>query len=149
MRAVVQRVLESSVSINGQIIGKISKGFNVLIGICNEDTTFDVSYLVKKIINLRVFDDEDGKLNRSIKDINGEILVVSQFTLFGDARRGNRPSFISAKKGDDAKRLFDGLVLEFKKEIDVVETGEFGAEMKVHIMNDGPVTILLDSKKLF
>lgn len=149
MRAVVQRVLESSVSVNGQIIGKISKGFNILIGICNEDTSTDVSYIAKKIVNLRIFEDEDGKMNRSIKDVNGEILVISQFTLFGDARKGNRPSFINAKNGEEAKVIFDSLVSELKEEIEVVETGEFGADMKVHIMNDGPVTILLDSKKLF
>ncbi len=149
MRAVVQRVLESSVSTNGQIIGKISQGFNVLIGICNEDTNDDVLYLAKKIINLRIFEDEEGKMNKSLKDINGEVLVISQFTLFGDARRGNRPSFINAKNGDEANKLYENLVSELKREIEVVQTGEFGANMRVEIINDGPVTILLDSKKLF
>ncbi|MCL2322845.1 MAG: D-aminoacyl-tRNA deacylase [Oscillospiraceae bacterium] len=149
MRAIVQRVLESFVSIDGRIVGKISKGFNVLIGICNEDTDADVSYIAKKIINLRIFDDEEGKMNKSLKDVDGEILVISQFTLYGDARKGNRPSFINAKSGNEAKVLYEKLIYLLKKEIEVVETGEFGAEMEVCIINDGPVTILLDSKKLF
>lgn len=148
MRAVVQRVSKSSVCVDGKIIGEISNGFNVLLGICNDDTIEDSIYLAKKIINLRVFDDEEGKINKCIKDVGGEILVISQFTLFGDVRKGNRPSFIHALRGEEANKLYEIFVSEIKKEINVY-TGKFGANMEVNIVNDGPVTILIDSKKLF
>lgn len=149
MRAVVQRVTSSSVSVNGNIIGKIEKGFNVLIGISKEDTLDDLNYIKDKIINLRVFHDENDKMNLSIIDVKGEILVISQFTLYGDCRKGRRPNFMEALGGEEAKKLYEEFVKLIKASNLKVETGEFGADMKVSINNDGPVTILLDSKKSF
>lgn len=149
MRAVVQRVTSSSVSVNGVVIGKIDRGFNVLIGISKDDTLEDLQYIKDKIINLRVFHDENDKMNLSLLDIKGEILIISQFTLYGDCRKGRRPNFMEAKGGEEAKALYDEFISLFKTSNLKVETGEFGAEMKVEINNDGPVTILLDSKKNF
>lgn len=149
MRAVVQRVTSSSVSVDGKIIGEIGLGFNVLIGISKEDTLEDLKYIKDKIINLRVFHDENDKMNLSLLDIKGEILVISQFTLYGDCRKGRRPNFMEAQGGDDAIKLYEEF-LDLLKTSDLkVESGEFGADMKVLINNDGPVTILLDSKKNF
>lgn len=149
MRAVVQRVKFSKVVVDGKIIGEIGKGFNVLLGIKREDTLDDVKYMKDKIINLRVFEDEEGKLNKSLLDVEGELLVVSQFTLYGDCRKGRRPSFIEALGGDDANNLYEEFVKLCKGDIKKVETGEFGADMMVSIENDGPVTLLIDSKKNF
>lgn len=149
MRAVVQRVLSSSVEVDGEIIGKIKKGFNVLVGITKDDNEEDIRYLTDKIVNLRVFEDENDKMNKSLKEVNGELLIVSQFTLYGDCRKGRRPNFMAALSGTEAKVIYDKFVGSLKKEIDVVQTGSFGAYMKVSIENDGPVTILLDSKKSF
>ena len=149
MRAVVQRVTSSSVSVDGVVIGKIDKGFNVLIGISKDDTVEDLQYIKDKIINLRVFHDENDKMNLSLLDIKGEILAISQFTLYGDCRKGRRPNFMEAKGGEEAKALYDEFIDLLKTSNLKVETGEFGAEMKVEINNDGPVTILLDSKKNF
>lgn len=149
MRAVVQRVTSSSVSVDGVVIGKINKGFNVLIGISKDDTVEDLQYIKDKIINLRVFHDENDKMNLSLLDIKGEILAISQFTLYGDCRKGRRPNFMEANGGDEAKALYDKFIDLLKTSNLKVETGEFGAEMKVEINNDGPVTILLDSKKNF
>ncbi|WP_461204546.1 D-aminoacyl-tRNA deacylase [Clostridium sp. DL1XJH146] len=149
MRAVVQRVLCSSVEVENQIIGSIDKGLNILIGISIDDTEEDVKYLRDKILNLRIFEDNNGKLNKSLKDINGDILVISQFTLYGDCRKGRRPSFVKALPGDKAEILYESFVQGCKNEIDLVQTGKFGADMKVSIMNDGPVTLLIDSKKDF
>lgn len=149
MRAVVQRVKSSSVKVDGKVIGSIKNGFNVLLGISKEDTTEDIKYLKDKIVNLRVFEDENGKLNKSLKDIGGEMLIVSQFTLYGDCRKGRRPSFIAALGGSEAEKLYIEFVKSCKKEIDVVETGMFGADMLVDIQNDGPVTLMIDSKKDF
>lgn len=149
MRAVVQRVLTSSVSVDGVIKGKIKKGFNVLLGICKDDTIEDVKYLKEKIVNLRVFEDESGKLNTSLKEVEGELLIVSQFTLYGDCRKGRRPNFMEALSGEEAEKLYLDFVEECKKEIAIVETGVFGADMAVNIENDGPVTLIIDSKKLF
>lgn len=149
MRAVVQRVKSSSVEVSGKVIGKINKGLNVLLGITLDDTEEDLNYIKDKIINLRIFEDEDSKLNKSLKDIKGELLLVSQFTLLGDCRRGRRPSFVKALSGDKAKILYDQFIELCKIEIPVVQCGEFGADMNVKIENDGPVTILLDSKKIF
>ena len=149
MRAVVQRVTSSSVSVDGVVIGKIDKGFNVLIGISKDDTLEDLQYIKDKIINLRVFHDENNKMNLSLLDIKGEILAISQFTLYGDCRKGRRPNFMEAKGGEEAKALYDEFIDLLKTSNLKVETGEFGAEMKVEINNDGPVTILLDSKKNF
>ncbi len=148
MRAVVQRVKKSSVSIDGKKISEINKGYNVLLGIEKDDENEDMDYIINKLLNIRLFDDEDGKINLSIKDVCGEILVVSQFTLIGDARKGRRPSFFNAKNPDDARKMYNDFVEKLKENI-TVKTGEFQADMDVEIINDGPVTILLDSKKIF
>lgn len=149
MRAVVQRVTSSSVTVDEKVIGSINEGFNVLIGICKDDTIEDLQYIKDKIINLRVFHDENDKMNLSILDIKGEILAISQFTLYGDCRKGRRPNFMEAMVGEYAKALYDKFIEMLKESKLKVETGEFGAHMKVEINNDGPVTILLDSKKNF
>ena len=149
MRAVVQRVTYSSVEVNGEIVGRINKGFNVLIGISKDDTEEDMNYIRDKIINLRVFSDENDKMNLSLLDIKGEILLISQFTLYGDARKGRRPNFMNALGGDEAKNFYDKFVKMMKETGLKVETGIFGGDMKVDIKNDGPVTILLDSSKNF
>lgn len=149
MRAVVQRVSSSSVKVDGKVIGSINNGFTVLLGICKDDTIEDLKYIKDKIINLRVFHDENDKMNLSICDVKGEILAISQFTLYGDCRKGRRPNFMEAMGGDDAKALYDEFVKMLKESGLKIETGEFGADMKVEINNDGPVTILLDSKKNF
>ncbi|EJE7233635.1 D-tyrosyl-tRNA(Tyr) deacylase [Clostridium sporogenes] len=149
MRAVVQRVISSKVEVDGKVIGSIGKGLNVLLGISREDTEEDIRYLKEKIINLRIFEDENEKLNKSLLDIGGDIIIVSQFTLYGDCRKGRRPSFVEALGGEEAYILYNKFVESIKKEVNNVATGEFGADMKVYIENDGPVTILLDSKKTF
>lgn len=149
MRAVVQRVKSSKVQVDGKVIGSIGVGLNVLLGICKEDTKDDIAYLKDKIINLRIFEDEEGKMNKSLLDVKGELLVISQFTLYGDVRKGKRPSFIEALGGDEANVLYEEFVKQCKDILGNVETGEFGADMEVTIINDGPVTILLDSKKTF
>lgn len=149
MRAVVQRVTSSSVTVNEKVIGNINKGFNVLLGIAKDDTLEDLQYIKDKIINLRVFQDENDKMNLSILDITGDILVISQFTLHGDCRKGRRPNFMEAMGGENAKILYNNFIEMLRKSELKVETGEFGANMKVEINNDGPVTILLDSKKNF
>lgn len=147
MRVVIQRVKNASVEIDGNVSGKINTGFLVLLGIASTDTKQDVDYLVKKVVNLRVFSDENDKMNLSLKNVNGELLVISQFTLYGDCKDGNRPSFIEAARPDVAIPLYEYFVEECKKQIPVVETGVFGADMKVSLLNDGPVTIIIESKK--
>lgn len=147
MRVVIQRVKNASVEIDGNVNGKINTGFLVLLGIASTDTKQDVDYLVKKVVNLRVFSDENDKMNLSLKNVNGELLVISQFTLYGNCREGNRPSFIEAARPDVAVPLYEYFVEECKKQISVVETGVFGADMKVSLLNDGPVTIIIESKK--
>jgi D-tyrosyl-tRNA(Tyr) deacylase len=149
MRAVVQRVTSSRVLVNENVIGEIGIGFNVLIGISKEDTLEDLNYIKDKIINLRVFHDENDKMNLSLIDVKGEILVISQFTLYGDCRKGRRPNFMEAQGGDEAKKLYEEFLKLLKMSDLKVESGEFGADMKVNINNDGPVTILLDSKRTF
>ncbi|AGF56332.1 MULTISPECIES: D-aminoacyl-tRNA deacylase [Clostridium] len=149
MRAVVQRVTSSSVSVDGNIIGKIEMGFNVLIGISKDDTLEDLKYIKDKVINLRVFQDENDKMNLSLLDVKGEILVISQFTLYGDCRKGRRPNFMEALGGEEANKLYEEFLELLRTSGLKVECGEFGAEMKVEINNDGPVTILLDSKRNF
>ena len=149
MRAVVQKVTSSSVSVDGVIIGKINNGFNVLVGFSKEDTIEDLKYIKDKILNLRVFEDENDKMNLSLTDVKGELLVISQFTLYGDARKGRRPNFMAALGGDEAEKFYLEFVEMLKKEGFKVETGKFVAHMKVEIQNDGPVTILLDSTKNF
>jgi D-tyrosyl-tRNA(Tyr) deacylase len=149
MRAVVQRVRYSKVEVNKEIIGEINKGFNVLLGISKEDTIEDITYMKDKVLNLRVFEDENGKLNKSLMDVGGELLVVSQFTLYGDCRKGRRPSFIDALGGDDAEKIYEEFVKHCREVVPKVETGKFGADMMVTIENDGPVTLMIDSKKKF
>lgn len=146
MRVVVQRVKHASVAINGTVNGKINNGFLVLLGVQSTDSEQDVDYLVKKVTNLRIFSDENDKMNLSLKDVNGELLIVSQFTLYANCKEGNRPSFVEAAKPDIAIPLYEYFVSECKKIIPVVETGIFGADMKVDLLNDGPVTIIMDSK---
>lgn len=146
MRVVVQRVKHASVTINGTVNGKINNGFLVLLGVQSTDSEQDVDYLVKKVTNLRIFSDENDKMNLSLKDVNGELLIVSQFTLYANCKEGNRPSFVEAAKPDVAIPLYEYFVSECKKIIPVVETGLFGADMKVDLLNDGPVTIIMDSK---
>ena len=146
MKAVIQRVSEASVKVDGEIVGKISVGLLLLIGIDDEDEKTDVDWLVQKILNLRIFGDEDGKLNLSVLDIAGEILCISQFTLIADYKKGNRPSFIKAAKPDKAIPLFEYFKTEIAKSNLKIESGIFGADMKVSLLNDGPVTIVMDSK---
>lgn len=149
MRAVVQRVSSSKVEVNGDIVGLINKGINILIGISKDDSEEDLLYIKDKVINLRIFEDENDKMNLSVLDIKGEILAISQFTLYGDCRKGRRPNFMEAEGGERAKILYNKFVELLKETSLKVETGEFGAHMKVDIQNDGPVTLILDSKKKF
>jgi len=149
MRAVVQRVLRASVAVRDQITGEIGKGLMVLVGVENGDGEKDAAYIADKVQNLRIFEDEAGKMNRSLMDVGGAILAVSQFTLLGDARDGRRPSFIRAEQPNAADALYQRVVNSWREQAVVVETGVFGAEMAVSLVNDGPVTILLDSRKLF
>ena len=149
MRAVVQRVSSSKVTVEERITGEISKGLLVLLGVTHEDTSKDVDYMIDKILNLRIFEDENEKMNLSLKDVGGELLVVSQFTLYGDCRKGKRPSFSSAARPDVATPLYEEFVQKAKDQNVVVGTGEFGAHMMVDLTNDGPVTILLESNKSF
>ncbi len=149
MRAVIQRVLSSAVIVEGKTVGKINKGFNVLLGIKNDDTLEDMKYMEEKIKGLRIFEDEEGKMNLSLQEVGGEILLISQFTLYGDARKGRRPSFIEAAKGEMAEKVYETMIKDLRESGYHVEAGVFGAEMKVLIENDGPVTILLDSRKTF
>lgn len=144
MKAVVQRSKNSSVSVNGDVIGAIDNGLVILLGINVTDTIDDLNYIVKKVLNLRIFDDEFGVMNKSILDVGGSILSISQFTLQADTKKGNRPSYINAMKGEDAIYLYNKFNEELSKFLHV-QTGEFGADMKVSITNDGPVTIILDS----
>ena len=149
MRAVVQRVTRASVTIDGEIVGEIGNGLVVLLGIARDDTQADADYLVPKIIALRIFDDAEGRMNVSIKDIDGGLLIVSQFTLYGDVRRGLRPSWSDAAAPEIAEPLYDYFVESSRKLLGRVETGNFRKMMLVELVNDGPVTILLDSRKTF
>lgn len=149
MRCVVQRVTSSSVTVNGVVSGQIGPGLMVLIGISTEDTDADLKYMAEKVPNLRIFDDENGVMNCSVLDAGGSILAVSQFTLYGDARGGRRPSYIRAAKPDKADELYERLIACWREKGIHVETGIFRTEMKVALVNDGPVTILLDSEKTF
>lgn len=144
MRLLVQRVSKASVKVNNKIIGKINEGFLVLLGITHEDTEKTADYLVKKLLNLRIFKDENEKMNLSIRDIEGELLIISQFTLYANTKEGNRPSFIDAAKPDYANNLYEYFIKKCKEEGIYVKTGEFGADMKVELINDGPVTVMLE-----
>lgn len=147
MRAVVQRVLESRVDIEGMTVGSIGKGLMVLLGVSENDTSEDAAYMAEKILNLRVFDDEEGKMNYSLLDTKGELLVVSQFTLYGDCRKGRRPNYMMAAKPEKADALYQEVVKLCRAQNVKTETGVFQADMKVHIINDGPVTLIIDSEK--
>ena len=149
MRCVVQRVTEASVTVNGETVGAVGPGLMVLIGVSTEDTDADLKYMADKVPNLRIFDDENGVMNRSVLDAGGSILAVSQFTLYGDTRGGRRPSYIRAAKPDEANTMYERLVTAWRAKGIHVETGRFRTEMKVSLVNDGPVTILIDSEKAF
>ncbi|WP_099203022.1 D-aminoacyl-tRNA deacylase [Miniphocaeibacter massiliensis] len=150
MRAIVQRIKEATVEVDNEIIGSAKKGLLIFLAVNVDDELKDLEYVKNKIINLRIFEDEEGKMNKSIKDINGEFLVVSQFTLYGDCRKGNRPSFINSAKHEKANDYYERFLEELKKDSGLkVETGKFAADMKVSLINDGPVTIQLDSSKIY
>ncbi len=149
MRAVVQRVKSSKVEVDNKVIGEIGKGINLLVGISKDDNKEDIDYIVRKVLGMRIFEDENERMNFSLQDIGGELLVISQFTLYGDCRKGKRPDFMKAQGGERAVELYNELVEAFRKEVPNLQTGEFGADMKVEIINDGPVTLLLESKKDF
>lgn len=149
MRAVVQRVTRASVTVEGRTIGEIERGLVVLLGVARDDSEADADYLAAKIAALRIFDDEQGTMNRSIKDIGGTLLVISQFTLYGDVRRGLRPSWINAAAPEIAEPLYEFFLKRAREAVERVESGSFRSTMQVELVNDGPVTILLDSRKLF
>jgi D-tyrosyl-tRNA(Tyr) deacylase len=146
MKLLVQRVSSAKVDVDSKTVGKINKGFLVLIGVTHTDTKEIADYLVKKLCNLRVFKDENSKMNLSIKDVDGELLIVSQFTLYADCQHGNRPSFVNSAKPDMANELYEYFVERCRREVKNVETGIFGADMKVSLLNDGPVTIMLEKE---
>lgn len=148
MRFVIQRVTEASVTIDGEISGKIGKGYLVLIGVADTDTKEIADKMIRKMIGLRIFEDEQGKTNLSPADVDGGLLLVSQFTLYANCKRGNRPSFIEAGKPDMANEMYEYIIEKCRESVDEVQTGEFGADMKVQLLNDGPFTILLDSDQL-
>lgn len=149
MRAVVQRVSQASVTVNGEIVGRIDHGLMVLLGVAADDTQADANLIADKIAGLRIFQDDDGKMNRSVIDINGGVLLVSQFTLLGDCRTGRRPSFITAARPETARTLYEAVAAELRGRNLVVETGRFQEHMDVALVNDGPVTLLLDTRKQF
>lgn len=144
MKLVIQRVERASVSVEGNVVGKIGAGYLVLVGVGAEDTEADCERLAAKMINLRIFADGDGKTNLSLKDVGGGLLIISQFTLYADCRKGNRPNFLLAKKPDEAERLYEYFAEICRREVPDVETGVFGADMKVELVNDGPFTIILE-----
>ena len=147
MRAVIQRVSEASVTVDGQITGQIEKGLLVLLGVATEDTPEDIDWLIKKMIQLRIFNDSEGKMNLSIQDIGGDFLIISQFTLFADCKKGNRPSYTKSAPPSIAIPLYESFLSQLKSQFSgKVEAGIFGADMKVRLLNDGPVTILLDTQ---
>ncbi|MFI3172112.1 MAG: D-aminoacyl-tRNA deacylase [Eubacteriales bacterium] len=148
MRLVIQRVKKSSVTVDNNVIGSINKGYLVLIGIASSDTTEIADKLVKKMIGLRIFDDTDGKTNLSLADVDGALLLVSQFTLYANCKKGNRPSFINAGAPDMANEMYEYIIKKCKEQVPVVEKGKFGAEMDVELINDGPFTIMLDSDQM-
>jgi D-tyrosyl-tRNA(Tyr) deacylase len=149
MRAVIQRVSRGSVLVDGEEIGAIGSGLVILLGVHRDDNTEDGKYLARKIVNLRIFSDENGKMNRSLLDVGGQALIVSQFTLWGDTRKGRRPSFIKAAEPDQAEKLYQDFVSEMNRQNITTATGEFGAMMELALINEGPVTLVLDSRKEF
>ena len=148
MKFVIQRVSHASVTVHEETIGRINQGYLVLIGVGKEDTREDADRLVKKMIGLRIFADENGKINKSLKDVDGELLLVSQFTLYADCRHGNRPGFTEAAGPDLANELYEYIIESCRQQVSVVETGEFGADMKVELLNDGPVTLWMDTREM-
>jgi D-tyrosyl-tRNA(Tyr) deacylase len=148
MKFVIQRVKQASVKVEGSVIGEIEKGYLVLIGVSDKDTEAVADKMIKKMIGLRIFEDAEGKTNLSLADVGGSLLLVSQFTLYANCKKGNRPSFIEAGAPDKANQLYEYIIEESKKSVSVVQTGRFGAEMEVSLINDGPFTIVLDSKEL-
>lgn len=149
MRIVIQRVREASVKINDEIVGEIQQGLLVLLGIEHVDSELDADYLIQKLIHLRIFGDDEGKMNLSVSDISGDLLIVSQFTLFADTKKGNRPSFIRSARPEQARPLYDYFLSQLKKSFSgKIEKGVFGGDMQVELINDGPVTIIIDSKDL-
>lgn len=148
MKFVIQRVKHASVTVEGEVLGKIGKGFMVLIGVSETDNETIADKMVQKLINMRIFEDENGKTNLALKDVGGELLLISQFTLYADCKKGNRPSFIKAGSPDKANALYQYIIEKCREEIPIVEEGEFGADMKVELLNDGPVTIILDSDEI-
>ncbi len=148
MKFVIQRVTRAQVSVNNEVIGKIGKGFLVLVGIGKADDEKIADKLVQKLVNMRIFEDENGKTNLGLKDVNGELLIISQFTLYADCKKGNRPSFTEAGAPQDADRLYEYILENCRAEIETVQHGEFGADMKVELLNDGPFTIILDSREI-
>jgi D-aminoacyl-tRNA deacylase len=149
LRAVIQKVKCASVTVNGEIVGKINSGILLFLGISNRDSIADITYVLEKVINLRIFDDADEKMNLSLLDVSGELLIVSQFTLYGDTRKGRRPSYFDAAPPNVANEIYELFVAEAQKKVAKVETGKFQAMMDVELTNDGPVTILIDSEKQF
>lgn len=149
MKFVIQRVTEASVTVHSELIGKIGVGFLVLIGVSNSDTTEIADKMIKKMLGLRIFEDSDGKTNLSLASVNGELLLVSQFTLYADCHKGNRPSFINAGSPELANNLYEYIIQKCKSENYHVETGAFGADMKIQLLNDGPFTIILDSDEMW
>ena len=147
MRVVVQRVSQSNVKVSGEVIGEIKEGLMVLVSFVDEDNDTDLGWMTKKIINLRIFNDDEGKMNRSVQDIGGDILLISQFTLHGSTKKGNRPSFIKAAKPDFANVMYERFIKVLEQSLGKeIQTGEFGGDMKVSLINDGPTTIIIDSK---
>lgn len=148
MKFVIQRVKHASVTVDGNVLGKIGKGYMVLIGISETDNEAIADKMVQKLIQLRIFEDENGKTNLALKDVDGELLLVSQFTLYADCKKGNRPSFVKAGSPDKANALYRYIIGKCRQEITIVEEGEFGADMKVGLLNDGPFTVILDSDEI-
>lgn len=148
MKLVIQRVTHASVTVDNNVIGKIGKGYMVLIGVSDTDTKEIADKMLDKMIKLRIFEDENGKTNLSLADVGGELLLISQFTLYANCKKGNRPSFIEAGSPDHANTLYEYIIEKCKERVDVVEQGEFGAEMKVELLNDGPFTVILDSEQI-
>jgi len=147
MRVVVQRVSQSNVKVSGEVIGEINEGLMVLVSFVDEDNDTDLGWMTKKIINLRIFNDDEGKMNRSVQDVGGDILLISQFTLHGSTKKGNRPSFIKAAKPDFANVMYERFIKVLEQSLGKeIQTGEFGGDMKVSLVNDGPTTIIIDSK---
>lgn len=148
MKFVIQRVSEASVSIERNVVGKINKGFMVLIGVSNDDTKQIADKMIQKLVGMRIFDDENGKTNLALHDVEGELLLISQFTLYANCKKGNRPSFINAGSPEMANQMYEYIISECKKQVKIVEKGEFGADMQVSLCNDGPFTIVLDSAEI-